>query len=107
MLTFSIMRLNANAGLVSDVASSDVSFESGGYRLGGTFTDAAGRGGAGPVAAALVLAGSGKTDRNSDSKLPGGQMLRGGVTRAVAEALTRAGVSTLRYDKRGVGASRG
>ncbi len=59
------------------------------------------------MAAALVLAGSGKTDRNSDSRLPGGQMLRGGVTRAVAEALTRAGVSTLRYDKRGVGASRG
>ena len=31
----------------------------------------------------------------------------GGVTRAVAEALTRAGVSTLRYDRRGVGASEG
>jgi len=101
------MRLNANAGLVSDAASPDVSFESGGYRLAGTLTDAAGPGGAGPVAAALVLQGSGKTDRNSDSRLPGGQTLRGGVTRAVAEALTRAGVSTLRYDKRGVGASEG
>jgi uncharacterized protein len=83
-------------------STADVNFESDGYRLAGTFTAAAG-----PVAAALVLPGSGKTDRNSDSKLPGGQMLRGGVTRAVAEALTRAGVSTLRYDKRGVGASEG
>jgi uncharacterized protein len=101
------MRLNAKAGLVGEVASSDVSFESGGYRLAGTFTDAAGPGGGGPVAAALVLPGSGKTDRNSDSRLPGGQTLRAGVTRAVAEALTRAGVSTLRYDKRGVGASQG
>ena len=79
-----------------------MSFGSGGYRLAGTLTEAAD-----PVAAALVLPGSGKTDRNTDSKLPGGQMLRGGVTRAVAGALTRAGVSTLRFDKRGVGASEG
>jgi uncharacterized protein len=96
------MRLNASAGLVDEVASSDVSFESGGYRLAGTLTEAAA-----PVAAALALQGGGKTDRNTDSRLPGGRMLRGGVTRAVAEALTRAGVSTLRYDKRGVGASQG
>lgn len=87
---------------MSGVRSTDVTFESGGYRLAGTFTEAVD-----PVAAALVLPGSGKTDRNTDSRLPGGKVLRGGVTRAVAEALTRAGVSTLRYDKRGVGASAG
>lgn len=87
---------------MSAVRDGDVSFESGGYRLAGTFTGAAE-----PVAAALVLPGSGKTDRNTDSRLPGGKVLRGGVTRAVADALTRAGVSTLRYDKRGVGASEG
>jgi pimeloyl-ACP methyl ester carboxylesterase len=96
------MRLRAGARPVSGVPSTEVSFESDGYRLAGTLTGAAD-----PVAAALVLPGSGKTDRNTDSRLPGGQMLRGGVTRAVAEALTRAGVSTLRYDKRGVGASEG
>jgi uncharacterized protein len=101
------MRLRAGTRPVSGVPSTEVSFESDGYRLAGTLTGAADPVAADPVAAALVLPGSGKTDRNTDSRLPGGQMLRGGVTRAVAEALTRAGVSTLRYDKRGVGASEG
>jgi uncharacterized protein len=82
--------------------STEVTFQSAGYTLAGTLAEAAD-----PVAAALVLAGSGKTDRNSDARLPAGQRLRAGITRAVAEALARAGVSTLRYDKRGVGASGG
>ncbi len=60
-----------------------------------------------PVAAALVLAGSGKANRDSDARLPGHRMLRAGVTKAVAGALAGAQVSTLRYDKRGIGASSG
>ena len=90
--------------IVQDAASrsTEVTFQSGGYTLAGTLTEAAE-----PVAAALVLQGSGRTDRNSDARLPTGQWLRIGVTRAVAEALAGAGVSTLRYDKRGVGASGG
>jgi hypothetical protein len=59
------------------------------------------------VAAALLIVGSGRTDRNSDVRLPAGQRLHGGITRAVAEALATVGVSTLRYDKRGVGDSGG
>jgi pimeloyl-ACP methyl ester carboxylesterase len=55
-----------------------------------------------PVAAALVITGSGKINRDSDARL-----MRTGVTRAVAEALASVQVSTLRYDKRGVGASGG
>ena len=43
-----------------------------------------------------------KLDRNSDNRL-----LKTGVTRDVARALTEARVATLRYDKRGVGASGG
>jgi pimeloyl-ACP methyl ester carboxylesterase len=80
----------------------EVSFDSGGCALAGTFTEAAN-----PVAAALLLPGSGRSDRNSDARLPGGQTLRVGVDRAVAGALAGARVSTLRYDKRGVGASGG
>jgi pimeloyl-ACP methyl ester carboxylesterase len=79
-----------------------VSFYSGGCTIAGTFTEAAN-----PVAAALQITGSGRTDRNSDAKLPVGQKLRIGVDRVVAGALAEAGVSTLRYDKRGVGASGG
>ena len=58
-------------------------------------------------AAALLIPGSGKTDRDSDVRLPLHQMLRGGITRQVSDALIGARVSTLRYDKRGVGASEG
>lgn len=80
----------------------DVSFDSDGCTIAGTYTAAAN-----PVAAALVMAGSGKTNRDSDAQLPGHRVLRIGVTKAVADALAAAQVSTLRYDKRGVGASDG
>jgi uncharacterized protein len=75
----------------------DVTFYSGGCALAGTFTEAAE-----PVAAALLITGSGRTDRNSDARLPGGRTLRIGVDRALAGTLAAARVSTLRYDKRGV-----
>jgi pimeloyl-ACP methyl ester carboxylesterase len=75
----------------------DVRFGSDGCTIAGTFTEVTT-----PVAAALIITGSGKINRDSDARL-----LRTGVTRAVAEALTGAQVATLRYDKRGVGASGG
>jgi len=84
------------------VTAENVTFDADGCTLAGMFT-----GVAQPVAAALLITGSGKTDRNSDVRLPGGLMLRGRITRSCAEALAAAGVSTLRYDKRGVGASGG
>jgi pimeloyl-ACP methyl ester carboxylesterase len=80
----------------------EVTFDSDGYSLAGTFVPVAD-----PVAEALLIVGSGRTDRNSDVRLPAGQRLRSGITRAVAEALAAVGVPTLRYDKRGVGASGG
>jgi pimeloyl-ACP methyl ester carboxylesterase len=62
-----------------------------------------------PVAAALVITGSGRINRDSDALLrrTGLPLLRTGVTRQVAEALASVNVATLRYDKRGVGASTG
>ncbi len=80
----------------------NVSFDSGGCLLAGTVSEVAH-----PVAAALLITGSGRTDRNSDVRLPLGQVLRGGITRAVADTMAAAQMSTLRYDKRGVGASGG
>jgi uncharacterized protein len=82
--------------------SQDVRFDSEGCPLAGSFCEAAD-----PVAAALLLAGSGRSDRDSDALLPLHGTLRIGVSRAIAEALAGARVSTLRYDKRGVGASGG
>jgi pimeloyl-ACP methyl ester carboxylesterase len=80
----------------------NVAFDSGGCTLAGTYNEVAR-----PAAAALLISGSGQTDRNSDVRLPLHQFLRGGITSAAAEALAAAQVSTLRYDKRGVGASGG
>jgi uncharacterized protein len=80
----------------------NVTFDSGGCTLAGTYNEVAR-----PAAAALLISGSGQTDRNSDVRLPLHQFLRGGITSAVAGALAAAQVSTLRYDKRGVGASGG
>jgi len=62
-----------------------------------------------PVAAALLITGSGRLNRDSDARLGrrGPVVLRTGVTRQVADALGAANVATLRYDKRGIGASGG
>jgi uncharacterized protein len=84
------------------VAPAEVRIDSDGCTLGATYLEAAD-----PIAAALLIVGSGRTDRNSDVRLPLGQKLRGAITKAIAEALAPAGVTTLRFDKRGVGASGG
>lgn len=49
---------------------------------------------------ALLIAGSGPTDRNGNSR-----GLQTETLRLVAEGLARAGIATVRYDKRGVGES--
>lgn len=76
----------------------EIEFTVGEVRLAGTLAlpDAA------PVAAALLVPGSGPVDRDSDHP-----RMRIGVTRALAHSLAGAGVASLRYDKRGVGRSGG
>ncbi len=55
----------------------------------------------GAETAALLIAGSGPTDRNGN-----GQNIRSNSYLYLAEALEKAGIASLRYDKRGIGASR-
>ena len=56
----------------------------------------------GPVPVALIIAGSGPTDRNGNSKmLPGAN----NSLMLLAQALGDAGFASVRYDKRGVGGS--
>ncbi len=57
--------------------------------------------GNGPFPVALIIAGSGPTDRNGNSSMG----LTTGAYRKLAEGLAAQGIATLRYDKRGVGAS--
>ncbi|HET9645163.1 MAG TPA: alpha/beta fold hydrolase [Burkholderiaceae bacterium] len=57
----------------------------------------------GPVPVALIIAGSGPTDRDGNSL---GLSGRNNSLRMLADALANAGIVSLRYDKRGVAASR-
>lgn len=55
-----------------------------------------------PVPVALIIAGSGPTDRNGNSRLlPGAN----NSLRYLARGLAERGIASLRYDKRGIGAS--
>ena len=58
--------------------------------------------GQGKVPVVLLHAGSGPTDRNGNSAMLPGQ---NNALRMLAHALARNGIATLRYDKRGIGAS--
>lgn len=55
-----------------------------------------------PVPVALLLAGSGPTDRNGNNPMGG----RNDSLKKLAELLARNGIASVRYDKRGIAASR-
>jgi fermentation-respiration switch protein FrsA (DUF1100 family) len=55
-----------------------------------------------PQPVALLIAGSGPTDRNGNNPLGGNN----DALRLLAQSLARMGVASLRYDKRGIAASR-
>lgn len=57
----------------------------------------------GKLPVALIIAGSGPTDRDGNSTIPG---FRSDNLKLLSEALARQGIASLRYDKRGIGASR-
>jgi pimeloyl-ACP methyl ester carboxylesterase len=76
----------------------DVTFVGGGgVVLAGTLTEP---NGPGPFPAAVMIAGSGP--QNRDETVDGHRLFL-----VIADRLTRDGIAVLRYDKRGVGASRG
>lgn len=54
-----------------------------------------------PVAVALIIAGSGPTDRDGNNP-----MMKNNSLKMLAEALAKKGIATLRYDKRGIAKSR-
>jgi len=56
----------------------------------------------GPIPVALIIAGSGPTDRDGNSPLLPG---KNDSLKMLAEALGQHGIASLRYDKRGVGSS--
>lgn len=80
------------------IQASDVSLETPTGTLFGTLLLPAGKP---PFPVALIIAGSGQTDRNGNSIGLG----KSDELRLLAEGLAQSGIATLRYDKRGVGAS--
>jgi uncharacterized protein len=70
----------------------------GGVKLAGTLTIPAGQG---PFPVALIIAGSGPVDRDGNE----GQVVKTDAYKLLAAGLAAHGIATLRYDKRGVGAS--
>lgn len=58
-------------------------------------------GGEGPAPVALLVAGSGPTDRNGNNPMGG----RNDSLKKLAELLARNGIASLRFDKRGIAAS--
>jgi pimeloyl-ACP methyl ester carboxylesterase len=75
-----------------------VSFSAADMTVYGTFRHPAGQGRA--VPGALLIAGSGPTDRNGDSAVMPGHV---DTLRNLAQALSNDGVASLRYDKLGTG----
>ncbi|WP_288423968.1 alpha/beta fold hydrolase [uncultured Spirosoma sp.] len=60
-----------------------------------------------PVPVVLLIAGSGPTDRDSNSPVQvGGKPIGGASYRLLADSLARLGVAVARYDKRGSGENR-
>ena len=58
--------------------------------------------GSAPVPVALIIAGSGPTDRDGNSPIIGG---RNDSLKLLASALAARGIASVRYDKRGIAAS--
>ena len=75
-----------------------VTFQVGEMTVYGSFRHPGGQGN--PVPGALLIAGSGPTDRNGDSAIMPGQI---DTLRNIAHALSDNGVASLRYDKLGTG----
>jgi pimeloyl-ACP methyl ester carboxylesterase len=88
--------LTASLALQAAAQPREVTLASEPAALAGTLIDA------GPGApAALIIAGSGPTDRDGNSAMG----VAGSTYRLLAEGLAGEGITTLRYDKRGVAAS--
>jgi len=86
--------------VLEGVDEREVAFASDGLTLYGTL--ALPEEGEGPFPAALFLHGSGPVDRDGNA-----EGLEMGAYRQLAHALARAGIASLRFDKRGVGESEG
>lgn len=83
--------------------SAEVTIDTPAGTLAGVFDVPAGNG---VYPAVLIIAGSGPTDRDGNTIVPGATV-RNDSLKLLAQALVSRGIATLRFDKRGIGASKG
>ncbi|HXY19051.1 MAG TPA: alpha/beta hydrolase [Gemmatimonadales bacterium] len=93
------LAVRAPTPLPPDVREEPYGFTDGAQQLSGTLARPAAV--AGPVPVVIILAGSGPTDRDGNSRLG----LTTDLYKKLAWDLAEQGIATLRYDKRGIGAS--
>jgi len=101
MKPIALAAILAMTALPAQAAERDVSIDGGLAPLHGTLLTPDG---AKPGPAVLLIAGSGPTDRDGNSKIAGANPAS---LKLVAEGLAAHGVASLRFDKRGIAASRG
>ncbi len=89
-----------SSDLMTGAVEKDITFQSGAITLSGTLTLP--ENATSSVPGVLLLAGSGPVDRNENA--PGEKT---DILNTLAGALARAGIGSLRYDKRGIGKSGG
>jgi pimeloyl-ACP methyl ester carboxylesterase len=100
-LAFVLMALcSRNSTAQTAVRDTLIHFTSGSMTLEGTLVMPAGTG---PFPAAVIIAGSGPTDRNGNA--PGG--ISTDTYAMLASSLAERGIASLRYDKRGLPTSKG
>jgi len=94
LLTFSFLARSA----LANPAESGMTLKVPGGALYGTLTVPEGKG---PFPVALIIAGSGPTDRDGNS----GKLASTDDYKLLAQSLESSGIATLRYDKRAIGES--
>lgn len=87
----------AHFELLAEAVSQEVELDTGSGQLYGTMLSSADT-----QTVALIIAGSGPTDRNGN-----GPNLNNNALKMLAEELSEQGIASLRYDKRGVAQSQG
>jgi pimeloyl-ACP methyl ester carboxylesterase len=94
-----VVALSSVARAAPVVSETPVTLDAGGgVQLSGTLATPSGRS---PFPVALIIAGSGPTDRDGNNP-----QAKTDAYKLLAAALAARGIATLRYDKRGIGASR-
>ena len=105
VILIAVMVIGCGSKISGKFVESEVTFQTEDSQLAGTLAIPEGEG---PFPAAIIIGGSGPFDRNGNVDPRSGETYKLSSTyQDIAQALSREGFVTLRYDKRGIGNSTG